>query len=83
MSSDFPRVEALIEAFIGTLTTTHALIGIGVLLIVGVQITVVMCGLYMRPQRNIKQLLKLLLILFAALVLCSMTLWLLWELSQA
>jgi hypothetical protein len=83
MSAGFSRVEALIDAFIGALTTTHALIGLGVLVVVGAQITVVMCGLYMRPQRNIKQLLKLLLILFAALVLCSMTLWLLWELAMA
>lgn len=83
MSAGFSRVEALIDAFIGALTTTHALIGIGVLLVVGVQITVVICGLYMRPVRSARQLFKLLLILFAALVLCSMTLWLLWELAMA
>lgn len=75
--------DSLTDAFLELFSKTHTLIGIGLVLFIGLQITAVLCGMYMKPIRSPKQLLKLVLILFAGVAICCMTVWLLWKLASA
>lgn len=82
MSGVSARVEAIFDELLPVMLATHTALAIGVLLLVGLQVGVVLCSLYMRPVRTWGQVLKLLLILFAALVICCITVWLLWQLER-
>lgn len=75
------RTGALVEAMTAAFLASHTLLGIGLIVFIGLQITVVLCGLYIRPTRNARQMGIFLLICLAALVFCCMTVWLLWKLS--
>lgn len=75
--------ESLLDGMVELVLASHNLIGIGVVLVILVQVGVVMIGLYAAPIRSPRQLLRLLLILFAAIAVCCMTVWLLLQVMDA
>lgn len=73
----------LAQGIIEMLQTTHGVLGIALVMIIAVQVLIVLCTLYMRPIRTVAQFIKFVLILFAALAVCSITVGLLWMLNTA
>ena len=69
----------IIEAITKALSAADNLYGIALIVFILLQVGIVLASLYLRPVRTMGQFFKLLLILFAALAICCMTVWLLWE----
>lgn len=72
-----PSFDVLIQALLELIFSIHHLIGLWVLLALAVQVALLLVAFYMRPVRSARQLFSWLLILFAGVILCCMTVWLL------
>lgn len=66
----------LTEKLTGFLLLLHNVLGMWVILLLLLQVAVLLACIYMRPIRTRRQFFKLVLILFAGLGICSMTVWL-------
>lgn len=71
------HANGLIESIIQLVLNAHNVIGFGFILLLLLQVFLVLAGMHLRDIRTHKQRIKLLLILFAVLIICSMTVWLL------
>lgn len=81
MGAASARADSLLDAFVAMLMAANNVIGVVVLGFILLQVVLVLCALYIRPPHTFRQWVKLLLICFAAAVLCCMTIGLLWKLT--
>jgi hypothetical protein len=72
------HITNLLDAFIALILGAHTAMGIAVILLLFLQVLFVLACFYIRPPRTRKQWCWVLLILFAVVAICSMTigLWL-------
>lgn len=66
----------LIDRLIELIFSLHQLVELWVLLVLAVQVALLLAAFYVRPVRTARQLFSWLLILFAGVILCCMTVWL-------
>lgn len=71
-----PSLDVLIKALLELVFSIHQLVEFWVLLVLAVQVALLLVAFYVRPIRHPRQLVFWLLILFAGVILCCMTVWL-------
>lgn len=71
------RSESLVENMVALVLVGHNVIGAVLLLVLLAQTLLVLAGFYLRPVKTLRQFAIFLLILFAVLGICSITIWLL------
>lgn len=71
------RSESLIENMIALVLMGHNVIGAVFIVVLLAQVLIVLAGFYLRPVKTLRQFALLVLILFAVLGICSITIWLL------
>lgn len=73
----FDKITALAEALFDGVLQAHTALGVAGLLFLFLQVAFVLACLYIRRPATPKQWAGMLLILFAVVAICSMTVWLL------